>query len=172
MIIHCTKKLAGKLPEVSDSPLHEENTLGSWHANLYFIDRRQCLLLCHDITRFALFIPALKKADFARLDFWFRDCLANTMLKLGYSEALILKAQIQIGKLRFDTHCDRSVLGTLNIMRQYDLHGFLMSVPNVMDLPMYTVSAHLCDRPVHVKGMKTSQYLWPADEMKNQLMAI
>ena len=171
MIIHCTKKLAAKLPEVSASPLQEANTLGSWHANLYTIDHRQCLLLCHDTTRFALFIPGLKKADFQRFEFWFRDSLANTMMKLGYEHKLILQAQIQIGKLRFDSHCDRSVLGSLNILRMYDLQGILMSVPNVMDLPMYSVSAQLCDRPTHVKGMKDSQYLWPAREMKNQLLA-
>jgi hypothetical protein len=46
-----------------------------------------------------------------------------------------------------------------------------MSVPNVMDLPMYSVSAQLCDRPVRVKGMKNSECLWPAEEMKKQLMA-
>ncbi len=171
MIIHCTKKLAAKLPEVSATPLQEENILGSWHANLYIIDRRQCLLLCHDATRFTLFMPALKKADFMRLDSWFRDSLANTMLKLGYAQNLILKAQAQIGKLRFDSHCDRSVLGTLNVIWQFDLYGFLMSVPNVMDLPMYSVSAQLCDRPVRVKGMKSSECLWPAQEMKKQLMA-
>jgi len=77
MIIHCTKKLAGRLPEVSPEPLVEANPLGSWHANLYTIDRRNCILFCHDQTRFVLFMAGVKKEHFARLDFWFQDLFAN-----------------------------------------------------------------------------------------------
>jgi len=61
MIIHCTKKLAAKLPHVSDTPLDEPNPLGSWHANLYTIHRRNCIMLCHDNTRFVLFMAGLKQ---------------------------------------------------------------------------------------------------------------
>lgn len=57
MIIHCTKKLAAKLPAVSLEPLMETSPLGSWHANLYTIDRRNCLLFCHDDTRYTVFLP-------------------------------------------------------------------------------------------------------------------
>jgi len=35
MIIHCTKKLAARLPNVSPEPLVEDSPLGSWHANFY-----------------------------------------------------------------------------------------------------------------------------------------
>jgi hypothetical protein len=40
MIIHCTQKLAAKLPEVSAAPLTENSPLGNWHAHLYNYDRR------------------------------------------------------------------------------------------------------------------------------------
>jgi hypothetical protein len=51
MIIHCTKKLADKLPEVSAAaPLQETSPLGSWHTHVYVIDRKQCVLFCHDGT--------------------------------------------------------------------------------------------------------------------------
>ncbi len=84
MIIHSTTKLAAKLPKASSTHLVENNLLGSWHASLYLIDRRNCVMFCHDRTRFVLFVSGLKKADFANLDFWFQDIFTNTMLKLDY----------------------------------------------------------------------------------------
>jgi len=172
MIIHTTKKLAAKLPKVSKQPLTETNPLGSWHANLYTIDRRNCLMFCHDQTRFTLFVAGLKKDDFANLDFWFQDLFANTMLKLGYDPRLLELVLPLLDPLQFDTHCTRSVQGTLNIVRMMDLEGMLRRVENVMGLPLYSTSAHLCDRPVTVKGMSKRECLWPVQAMEEFLKGI
>ena len=169
MIIHCTKKLAAKLPEVSPEPLVEANSLGSWHANLYTIDRRNCILFCHDQTRFVLFMAGLKKEQFANLDFWFQDLFANTLLKLGYDTNLIEKMHPLLTPLRFDTCCERSVQGSMRTVRMMELESELYRVGNVMDLLPYTTSARLNDRPVTVKGMKASECLWPVDDMRNWL---
>lgn len=67
MIIHCTQKLAAKLPEISATPLQETNPVGSWHAHLYTYDRRQCVLFCHDKSRYCLFLPGLLKRDLQNL---------------------------------------------------------------------------------------------------------
>jgi hypothetical protein len=67
VIIHCTRRLAPKLHELSAKPLCEPLPLQSWHAHLYRADRRQCLLFCHDGTRFALFLPGVRKPHFADL---------------------------------------------------------------------------------------------------------
>ena len=166
MIVHCTQKLAAKLQNVSHERLTDKNLLGDWHANLYVIDRRQCVMFCHDKTRFVLFVPGLKKQDFANLDFWFKDLFANTMLKLGYEPVLIEKTFPYLDDLRFDTVCDRSVQGSMRTAKLQDLDGILMDVPDVMDLPMYSVSARLNQRPVTTKGMKTSECLWPVKAMR------
>lgn len=165
MIIHCTKKLAAKLHIVSGIGLVNPDPLGIWHANLYLIDKRNCVMFCHDQTRFILFVPGLKKADFANLDFWFQELFANTMLKLDYEPELIEAALSLVDELQFDTVCDRSVQGTMRVAVQ-DIDAMLW------DLPMYTVSARLCNRPVRTKGMKESECLWPADAMKDHLQDI
>lgn len=92
MIIHCTKKLATKLPDVSETRLQDNNV--------------------------------------------------------------------------FDSVCDRSVQGTMRIAKTMDLEGILWDFPNVMELPIYSVSAQLCHRPVRIKGMKESECLWPDRDMK------
>lgn len=168
MIIHCTKKLASKLSEVSAGPLAEANPLGSWHANLYTIDRRNCILFCHDQTRFVLFMAGVKKEHFAKLDFWFQDLFANTLLKLGYDSDLIERTHPLLTPLRFDTACDRSVQGSMRVAR-VDLDGMLYRVPDVIELLPYSTSAQLNHRPVTVKGMKARQCLWPDRDMKTWL---
>jgi len=161
MIIHCTHKLSTKLPNVSSTLLTETNPLGSWHANLYVIDRHNCVMFCHDQTRFVLFMAGLKKADFARLEYWFQDLFANTMLKLGYEPSLIEKALGLLDPLQFDTCCNRSVQGSLRTAKMMDLDGLLMDVPDVLDLPIYSVNVRLNHRPVTTKGMKSRECLWP-----------
>jgi len=117
-----TKKLAVELPTVSSTGLVKPSPLGSWHADLYLIDGRNCNMFCHDQTGFILFVSGLKKADFANLDYWFQELFANTMLKLGYEPELIGVALELVDELQFDTTCDRSVQGTMRVAVQ-DNHG-------------------------------------------------
>lgn len=164
MIIHCTKKLATKLPAVSKDALPETSALGSWHANLYVIDRRNCVMFCHDKTRFILFLTGLKKKDFSNLDFWFNDIFANSLLKLNFAPDLIEKALSLFDGLQFDMVCDRSVQGSMRTVRMMELDALLMGVEDVLDLPVYSVSAHINHRPVTIKGMKGC--LWPEKAMQ------
>ena len=172
MIIHCTKKLAARLCEVSSEPLPESNPLGSWHANLHIIDRRNSILFCHDQTRFVLFMTGLKKEHFANLDTYFQDLFANTLLALGYNTALIEKALALLTPARFDTSCDRSVQGSMRTVRMMELESMLDHVADVMDLLPYSTSAKLNDRPVTVKGMKSSECLWPVRDMEAWLKTV
>ena len=172
MIIHCTKKLAAKLPDVSVEPLHGNNPLGEWHANIYTIQRRNCILFCHDQTRFVLFMAGLKQKDFANLDYCFQDLFANTLLKLGYDMDLIEKSLTLLTPARFDTHCNRSVQGSMRTIRMMDLDAALYHANgDVMNLLPYSTSAQLNDRPVTVKGMKSNECLWPIKDMETWLKA-
>ena len=110
-------------------------------------------------------MAGLKKEDFSRLDFWFQDLFANTMLRLGYNPSLIEKSLSLVNELQFDTHCDRSVQATIRTTKLMDIDGMLYHVANVMDLPPYSTSARLNDRPVSKKVLKSGDYLWPMREM-------
>ncbi|RDH82033.1 MAG: hypothetical protein DIZ78_16495 [endosymbiont of Escarpia spicata] len=144
--LHCTKKLLAKLPlreggrlknkRPSHYPANEgdESPLSGWHANLILLQRRQCVLLVHDATRFPVFIPALKKADFAELDYWFADGFMNALLKTGADDVLMDCAHAALGPLVCDTECDRSVQGTMNRMAQDIEHMLWYEDASVMDL--------------------------------------
>ena len=78
--------------------------------------------------------------------------------------ASIEKATSEIDTLQFDTACSRSVQGTMRVANQ-DLDAVLWDGPNVMDLPIYSTSSFLNHRPLSMKGMKSSQCLWPDQAM-------
>lgn len=117
MIIHCTQKMAVKLSEVSASPLSETSPMGSWHALLYNVNRRQCIMFCHDASRYILFLLGLVKADFADLGRLHRELFLATLAKQGVAELQLKKIALALGPMRFDRATDRSVLGSINVAR-------------------------------------------------------
>lgn len=152
MIIHATRKLAARLPDVSPEALREDSPLGSWHADRLVIDRRQCVLFCHDETRSALFVPGLRKELFADLGARsFRPLFSATLAAMGCPPGQVAQAELALGPFRFDTATDHSVLSSMRIVRQ-DLEGHIARVPNVLMLDPVAVAVDLCDRPATVRG--------------------
>ncbi|PNU20131.1 hypothetical protein C2E25_08755 [Geothermobacter hydrogeniphilus] len=172
--LHCTKKLLAKLPLTEDGRLRsrqnepavtgdDESPLCGWHANLLLLQRRQCVLFVHDTTRFPVFIPALKKADFAELDWHFRDGFMNTLLKVGAETQHMDAAEKLLAPLVCDNNCNRSVQGTLNQMGQ-ELDFMLdYDQTSVTELAPYQTGAWLAERPCTVKG--TRDCIWPGQAM-------
>jgi hypothetical protein len=157
MIIHTTRKLADRLPNVSkDSPL------GSWHADRLTLDHRQCVLFCHDASRAALFLAGLRKPEFERLGGEiFRTLFADTLVSLGLGQSNIQRALLATGPIRFDAATDRSVLSSVRVARQ-DLEAYLVtSFPNVLMMDPVRTPHRLTHRPVSVRG----KHFWPQDKL-------
>ena len=160
MIFHCTKALAAKLPSVSATLLTDANPLGSWHAHLHTIDRRQCVMFCHDTTRFVLFQAGLKKEQFHNLGQLHKELYLAALIVTGVPEATLKRVELAMGPARFDTATDRSVLGTLNQSR-FEFDFFLDDYNNVLDVnPLATVK-WFNHRPITARGT----WLWADEEM-------
>lgn len=167
MIVHCTKKLAAKLPTVSVKPLSENSRLGSWHAHLYTIDRRNCLLFCHDETRYTLFLPGLRKPQFGELDRWFKALFTASLAYMGMTDSQVRRAELALGRGGFDSCTDRSVLGSLNQMR-FLLDGRVNEAEDVMLLNPLSLNRWLCHYPV-----SRGKEFWMADEaMEERVRAL
>ena len=164
MIIHCTKKLAAKLPSTSPLAPPSASPLGNWHANLYLFDRRNCLLFCHDETRYTLFLPGLTKPQFAELDGWFKELFTASLAYLGMPDSRVRRAELALGKIAFDTATDRSVLGSLNRMHIM-VNARVCEVENVMLLNPLSVNKWLCHYPV-----ERGSDFWMADEAMMELV--
>jgi hypothetical protein len=153
MIIHATRKLASRLSEVAPEALAEDSFLGSWHADRLVIDRRQCVLFCHDETRCALFAAGLRKEQFQDLGGQcFRPLLTATLVAMGCPPGQVARAELALGRIRFDSATDRSVLGSMRIVVDHELRTLISRVPNVLMLDPVKVALDLCDRPTTVRG--------------------
>lgn len=174
--IHVTQKLhkrfsideLGQLkqdPAAPDAPekVVDINPLRDWHANLVTIQRRSCVLLLHDQTRFTVFIPCLTKKEFGGFQNEFEYAFMNTILKCGANDRQMNVAHRLLEKIEIDTNCNRSVQGTLNQMVQYTKHMFLYDEADVTQVTGHRLGAHLADTPCTVKGRKDT--VWPKREM-------
>ena len=165
MILHCSKKLAAKLPDVSPTSLEETSPLGSWHGHLFTLVRRQCVMFVHDATRYALFMPGLRKPQFSELGSkWLRLLYTATLAMAGCPDAQIRKVELALGPVRFDTATDRSVQGSLRVAKQ-DLEAWVVRVNNVLELDPLKVSCWLNERPTTVYG----KVLWPEQAMREMV---
>ncbi|WP_052237845.1 DUF6933 domain-containing protein [Pectobacterium carotovorum] len=178
--LHATHKLFSRLP-LNDSsqlavtprsqwlftqPTVDINPLSNWHGNLITLQRRNCVLLVHDATRFPLVLLALIKKDFTELNDHFTDSFINTLLKGGAEEDQLNAAQHYLRPLQVDTQCSRSVQGTLNQMKGDIEHAVWFDNLKVAELSGYSLSQLLADRPCSVKDRG---YLWPQKEMLSLL---
>ncbi|HDS15737.1 MAG TPA: hypothetical protein ENN66_03830 [Proteobacteria bacterium] len=118
-------------------------------------------------ARRIVFVPALKKNDFAGLDWYFRDGYMNTLLKVGAEERHMVAAEKLLSPLVCDNDCNRSVQGTLNQMVQ-EL-GWMLECDNasVTAPAPYRTGAWLAERPCTAKGVRDC--IWPVSAMLDLL---
>ena len=180
--LHCTKKLLAKLPLSASGRLQGQHAnhyaanddsspslLSGWHGNLVTVQDYECVLLAHDSTRFAVFIPAVSQQDLAELDYRFTDCFMNTLLKCDADNAIMNNAQAALGPLVCDNDCDRSVQGTMNQMVRDMQYSRLFEDVDIAEMAGYSVGAWLSNRPCTVKGVKDC--VWPIKAMHKLLLS-
>lgn len=168
MLLHCTKRLAAKLPPdhfrnpaPAGSP-GERTPLVEWHGHLLLLDRRQCVMFCHDLTRYVLFLHGLRAAQFADLGRWHRELFLATLAVQGMPSSYLARLELMFGPLRIDCRTDRSVLGSLRVAADDLRYGSLPRVANVLDLDPLVISHGLNQRPCRVG----KRCIWPAEAMR------
>ena len=163
MIVHCTKKLAAKFPNVTSEPQTETSPLGSWHANLYTFDRRQCVLFTHDETRYSLFLTGVVKPMFENMDEFFKGMFLGSLFSIGVPDNKLKRVELALGKMTFDSNTDRSVLGSMTNLKHM-IHARVVEVENVMDLDLLELNHWLTNIPR--KSLAHPNFGWPQREMK------
>lgn len=176
--IHCTQKLFaklslddhGRLPTKNRSELQPDslisetnNPLSGWQGNLITLQRRNCILLVHEATRFPLLLPCLTKPDYRNLQWLFEDALMNTLLKMDASEAQMDTASNLLQPLVLDSSSNRSVLGTLNQMKGRLESLLWVDNADIQDLNPYRTAIWLAEAPCGVKG--STKTIWPKEAL-------
>lgn len=116
-MIRCTKKLQKEMGLKATDLAEQESApglLGSWHANLLFIDRRKCVLFVNDRTLFNFIIPDVNSGQIRQLDTLFGDFLQCILAEEGFSETLCRQILQEYETIGFANTNNRSVLGSMN----------------------------------------------------------
>lgn len=183
LTLHVTKKLLIKLPLDAEDRLPvtapmrwlhnrpglENNPLSGWHGNLVVWQRRQCVLLVHDATRFALLLPALNKADFLAFNERMLDAFINSLLKLGASEQQLDAVHRCWRALQVDSETSRSELTTLNRIKIEIEHLLYHDKVNLAEVTGYRLSAWLNETP---RSTKSRSHFFPNQEMLDLLQQL
>jgi hypothetical protein len=117
MIIRCTQKLLRELRIQSVSEECEGDPFWSWHANVFRIERRKCVLITNDTTLFAVFIPALLKQGFESFDFVIAEHLFKNLLYENIPQAQIEAVLSECRNIKYLKSNNRRVLGSMNDQR-------------------------------------------------------
>ena len=174
MILHCTQKLATRIPSTTDLPNPEPERdgqfgpLNSWHAHLLTLDRRQCALFCNDATRYVLFMPGLRAPQLAELGRWHRDLFLAVLQAQGLVHHHIASAGLTLGPLQMDRSTDRSVLSSMNRVAGDLQFGLLRETSNVMELDPIKTSLWLNHRPCTIR----KKWIWPDKAMREIVEAL
>jgi len=113
-VIRCTKKLLKELRREGDTVTGGDDGLGGWHANLFLVLRRKCVLFIHDRSLYSLILVGLKRKDFDNLQFLFGEMLFKTMRVDGFSQKSIERMLTEYEHVQFAPTSSRSVLGSMN----------------------------------------------------------
>lgn len=125
--IQCTKKLAAQLdvPLANEKPEYS-NPLYCWHAHLFSFNRRKCVLVMNNETRYNFVMFGLVKADFKRFGELIVKQISSNLLADGMEQALVDKYLQKYGEVSYTPTSDRSIIGQINEMimvAQYEMEG-------------------------------------------------
>ena len=114
MIIHCTQKLLAELKTKPTQGESASDPFWSWHAKVFHIERRKCVLITNDTTLFTIFIPALKKPDFELFHFVIGQHLFKNLLSENIPQRQIEAVLSECENIKYQKTNNRSVLGSMN----------------------------------------------------------
>mgnify|MGYP006935317528 CR=1 FL=1 len=116
-LIRCTKKLQKEMG-LKERDLFEsepiEGLLGSWHANLIYINGKKCVLFVNDKTLFNFIYINLSRAEIRELSTIFLVGLYNALASEGFSENVIRKIIAEYESVQYAKSNNKSVLGSMN----------------------------------------------------------
>ena len=125
-LIRCTRKLQkemGLKPAdlVDDEP--RGSCLGSWHANLLYIDRKKCVLVANDKTLFNFLMPDLNRTQIRALDQLFCSFLERVLASEAISDDIATKILAEYQSIGYAHTNSKSVLGSMNdLAAHYKYH--------------------------------------------------
>lgn len=117
MLVCCTSKLIKEIGlaknDLADN-VSREDTLGEWYANLFFFQRKKCLIFTNARTLFTFLSFGVNRTQIKNLGELFREGLGKALLDEGFDGALIRCLIDECRDIQFGKANNKSVLGAMN----------------------------------------------------------
>ncbi|VAW32990.1 hypothetical protein MNBD_CPR01-182 [hydrothermal vent metagenome] len=142
-------------------PLHSR--LGSWHANMFYIERRKCVLVTNDLTLYTMFIPYLRKEDFKVFHIVFGQNLFKNLLYEKISQKDVETVLEEYQDIQYAKTDSRSVLGSMNDQK-YQLEYIIYAKGGLDNTDIYQLNSEL-NRNI----LSAIKYRRPIEMLKDKL---
>jgi hypothetical protein len=115
-ILRCTSKLLKEIgaPPTDIKEMSSGKPLGSWHANIFRLERRKAILFTNDKTLFSLFVTGIRKHDIVHIDELFRESLFGSLKVMPIDPTKFGEAMDETHNVILGKSNSRSVLGSMN----------------------------------------------------------
>ena len=162
-LIKCTGKLQkemGLKKKDLVSSEQESLCLGSWHANLIYIDRRKCILFTNDKTLFNFLAPDVSRDQIKELAVLFRQYLACVLSEEGLSDSVLAQLMKEYNEIGYSSTDSKKVLGSMNdlafhykfrILDEGGVHSY--KIPQII-------------KDLNRMPMRTIKYMYPIELLK------
>lgn len=118
MMIRCTAKLLKEMglgkSELTDQAQEENALLGDWYANLFYVERRKCLIFSNSRTLYSFMLFDLDRASIKNLSSIFRAGLEKALSDDSIAVSTIEQLSGELKDISCGKTHDKSVLGTMN----------------------------------------------------------
>lgn len=138
-VIACTKKLfdlsnfpVSPIPEVGYRPLN------SWHAHLFKVGRKNCVMIMNDLTRYQVVLYGVRKEHVKDFDNLFLTNLEIVLRADQFTDQEVNLLFSNMDKFIYTKTHNRSILGSLNDQIYLTQHWIEEYLPtdelNIVDL--------------------------------------
>ena len=117
MIIRCTKTVLRRIDASSDELVTAAPADTDWYANLFWLNRRTCLLLAHAGTLFPVLAVDVRKVDLLPLGRTAVGLIRQELSKENLPQDSL--GELEPESIRLAKTASRSVLGYMNEMVKY-----------------------------------------------------
>ncbi len=171
--IRCTAKLQkemglkksdiNNLVELNNAGSKSSLTLGDWHANLLFIDRKKCVLFANDKTLLNFIAPDVSRAEIRNLDELFISYLYPVLATEGIPPKIVDSFIQEYSKIIYAPTNSKKILGSMNDLAWCYKH-MILSDGGVHSCMVPTIISQMNKMP-----MKPIDYERPTDMLAKLL---
>ena len=129
LILEVTKKLENELQVNTHNVIPmEEDKFYSWHANIFMYNRRKCIILMNDKTRYSIILYGLKKDQFKNLQQVITDAIVENFTQEGFETEIIDNYVQKLGYILYSKTNDQNILGQMTDMEYITVQSYFKAL--------------------------------------------